>query len=154
LKAIEVFIQNDGEVTSAYYRDLHACGPLGAVAVALFRAQKRSTAAKRYRRGNWKSAAYDVKDWSMGELCKALSAHGQNHGITWGWKQDPEMVRRGDPHSWVMYVDLPGFGQVSFHTDNRKEGPDYPGEWDRMKLSDQRIIGFCDHVMLAGKNGG
>jgi len=54
MTALEVFAQNNGEVTQAYYAKLAALGPGGEIAVALFRAQKRSVAAKKYRRSRYR----------------------------------------------------------------------------------------------------
>ena len=143
MKAKFVFDQNDGEVTKRYYAKLNACGVMGQIAVALFRAQKRSTAAKKYRGRRFKSAAYDVKSWSLSELVKILSGN-PDAGINFGWKPDPS-VPFGDEPSYVLYVDTP-MGQVSFHSPNRGDGPDYAGEWDGQHASQVRIIAFCDAV--------
>lgn len=83
MTAAAVFHQQNGEVTKAFYQRLYAMGPLGRIAVALFRAQKRSSRAKDYRPGKYRRAAYDVKEWSMGELCRELAAYGQ---FRYGWK--------------------------------------------------------------------
>lgn len=144
-KAREVFTQKNGDVTKAYYEELASVGPIGRVAVALFRAQKRSTAAKKYRRGKWTRAAYDVKQWSMDQLCQELEKHGNELGIRYGWKRD-STVLFGDAFSWVLYVDL-WTGQVSFHSPARGQGPDYPGIWDGVGESEHRILRFCDSVM-------
>ena len=146
MKAIEVFNQHNGDVTKAYYTELEALGPVGHIAVCLFRAQKRSSRAKDYTRGKYRRAAYDVKAWSMSELCAALS----NPGLpitSWGWKQDATVVFGEEP-SWVLYVDLPT-GQCSFHSPTRMADPDYPGEWDGTGKSAERIIAFCDQVQSA-----
>jgi hypothetical protein len=147
LSAFHVFKQNDGEVTKAYYAELNALGPAGQVAVALFRAQKRSSAAKTYRRGRWRGAAYDVKAWSMSEAVRLLTAHGRSLGIRWGWKEDPSVLFGNDP-AWVLYCDLPT-GQVSFHNPTCGAGPVYVGEWDGERgASVARICKWCD--MVAG----
>lgn len=140
--AIEVFRQNDGEVTKAFYNRLNALGPAGKLAVALFRAQKRSTAAKSYRRGRYKRAAYDVKSWSLSEISRILTAHGAALGVTWGWKEDVNVLF-GEKASHVLYVDLPGIGQCSFHSLDRGIGPDYGGEWDGQHRSTENILAFC-----------
>jgi len=49
MNASYVFRQNNGDTTKAYYAEMNGKGFLGQLAVALFRAQKRSTAAKKYR---------------------------------------------------------------------------------------------------------
>ena len=163
MNALQVFLQNDGQVTRDYYDRLHACGPLGEVAVALFRAVKRSTAAKRYRRGAHRGAAYEVKSWSIGEVTRLLTAHPELN-FRWGWKIDPATT--GYP--WVLYVDIPRrmalsdisgsalndgcaegveYQQVSFHSPTRGEGPDYPGDWCGDHFSQKRIIELCDRVL-------
>lgn len=144
MRPMEVFRQRGGAVTAAFYLELNACGPAGQVGVALFRAQKRSTAAKQYRRGSHRQEAYKVKSWSMGELCRLLSIHGEALGISYGWKTDPGVLFGNEP-SWVLYIDLPKVGQVSFHNPDRGEGPAYAGEWDgRTGESTMRIIQFCE----------
>jgi len=150
MTAAQVFSQNDGQVTKAYYAELASRGTLGEIAVALFRCQKRSSRAKDYRRGKWRRAAYDVKQWSLGELCRLLSIHGESLGFVWGWKEDPAVVF-GERASQVLYVDLPGFGQCSFHSPDRGEGPRYGGDWDGQHASKERIAAFCDAVMVGEK---
>jgi hypothetical protein len=144
MRAIEVFKQNNGSVTSAYYASLAQKSPLGPIAVALFRAQKRSWRAKQYRRGKWARAAYDVKNWSISELCRLL----KETSWCWGWKRDPSTPG----YEWVLYVDLPfDCGQVSFHNPQRGEGPDYPKDWDQRRECIERIIRFCDLVFFGNK---
>jgi hypothetical protein len=139
LTAREVFEQKDGIVTQSFYNSLNTIGPMGRLATALFRAQKRSSAAKSYKRGKFRHAAYDVKNWSLGEVCRLLSS--ETRTITWGWKRDPKTPG----YEWVLYVELPE-GQVSFHSPERGAGPDYLGEWDNSEKSTDRIIRFCDSI--------
>jgi len=133
-----VFEQQDGEVTKAYYAAMNERGIPGQLAVALFRAQKRSTAAKRYR-NKFSRDAYDVKNWSLSEVCRICSLAPSL--FEWGWKEDPKT--RG--FKWVLYVVLPQ-GQVSFHSASRLNGPDFAGEWDGQHLSKERILAFCDSI--------
>jgi len=138
--ALDVFRQNNGDVTKAYYAEMNQRGFDGQLAVALFRAQKRSSAAKSYRGGRFRRAAYDVKNWSLSEVVRILMNH--HHPICWGWGHD----EKTPGFEWVLYVDLPT-GQVSFHSPDRLGGPDYPGQWDGVKnASADRIIAFCDSV--------
>ena len=137
--AQQVFNQNDGDVTKAYYARLNSMGPMGQLAVALFRAQKRSTAAKRYRGRQYKNAAYDVKNWSLSEICRI--AQSFDHGFRWGWKRDAKTIN----FEWVLYVELPT-GQCSFHSADKLEGPDFPGDWDGIGKSEERICAFCDSI--------
>jgi hypothetical protein len=148
MKAIDVFLGSDGDVTKAYYAELQRAGAIGIVAVNLFRAQKCSARAKVYRggvrgRGSFRGMAYDRKAWSMENLCSALLQHPEA-GVTFGWKKDPQTPLHGEA-SWVMYVDLPQ-GQVSFHSPVRYAGPDYPREFDGARQSAERILEFCDAV--------
>lgn len=147
MKAIEVYQGSDGELTKRYYAELEQRGAAGVVAMNLFRVQKCSARAKVYRggicgRGSFRSMAYDRKGWSLEQLCQILAKHGEALGIRYGWKRDPATLLMGAP-AWVLYVDLPQ-GQVSFHAPSRGEGPDYPGEWDRSKASEERILEFCE----------
>ena len=139
MKAENVFNQQDGDVTKRYYAEMNAKGILGQLAVALFRAQKRSIAAKKYRKGKFTRAAYDVKNWSLSEICRIMKL--SDNAFLWGWKEDPNTP--GYP--WVLYLDSPQ-GQISFHSPDRLEGPDYPKEWDGMRMSKQRVLKFCDEV--------
>ena len=139
MHAAEVFNQQNGEVTKAYYAEMNTKGYLGMLAVALFRAQKRSTAAKRYRGRKFTSAAYDVKNWSLGEVCRILKSWPS--APVWGWKRDPKTPG----YEWVLYVELPT-GQCSFHSPERLDGPDFNGEWRAGKGSEATILEFCDSI--------
>jgi hypothetical protein len=145
LTAHFVYKQNDGEVTKAYYERLNAMGPSGELAVALFRAQKRSTAAKSYRSGRYRRSAYDVKSWSLSEISRILLKFEAALKITWGWKEDPKVLFDDRP-SQVLYVDLPGIGQCSFHSPTRGDGPDYPREWCGHHTSTENILAYCVRV--------
>lgn len=142
--AEEVYRKSDGAMTRAFYADLERLGPAGVVALNLFRAQKCSDRAKKYRggipgKGSYRDMAYQRKNWSMDNLCQVLIEHGAALGIRHGWKIDPQRSF----HKWVLYVDLPT-GQVSFHAERRGAGPDYAGEWDGVRASAERIIAFCN----------
>ncbi len=149
MTALEVFRTSDGQVTRSFYAVLEQRGPLGLVALNLFRAQKCSARAKVYRggirgKGSYKSMAYDRKGWSIEQLSKILAEHGAALGITFGWGMDASQT--WNPH--VLYVDLPQ-GQVSFHSPVRYVGPDYPGDWDGKHASAERIIAFAQGVLDA-----
>lgn len=148
LDALRVYAGSDGELTKRYYALLALSGPVGEIAVNLFRAQKCSARAKKYRGGvrglgSFKGMAYDRKGWAIEQLSKALAAHPEL-GIEFGWKKDPKMSEY-DP-CWVLYIDLPE-GQVSFHSVARYAGPDYPRDWDQQKKSEERILSFCNRVV-------
>lgn len=141
MQARDVFNQNNGDVTKSYYAEMNAIGIEGQLAVALFRSQKRSTAAKQYRGRKHTRAAYDVKNWSLSEVCRLLAT---NIGMPWGWKYDAKAVN----FEWVLYVDLPQ-GQCSFHSPNRISGPDYTGLWAPQRPSYEVICDYCDSISSA-----
>lgn len=149
MDAQKVFDGSDGSITVEYYKLLASKGPIGKLAVALFRAQKCSERAKKYRRGSYRRDAYDRKTWSIGELIKVLEQHPNNvaqYGVRWGWKQDPNVIFDGGP-SWVFYCDIPT-GQVSFHVRDRGQGKAYEGEWDGVRgISQKRVIDFCNQII-------
>jgi len=135
-RAEDVFQQSNGAVTVAYYRRLIERGPMGIIAMNLFRASKTSSRAKAYRGKRFRYASYDVKNYSIQQLCQSLGKH-----LPWGWKRDPYTPG----FEWVLYVDLPT-GQVSFHSGSRLAGPDYHGDWDGQKCSTERVLKFCNQV--------
>lgn len=144
---LRVYTGSNGDATKALYAALESLGPAGAIATNLFRACKTSERAKVYRGGGYRGAAYDRKQWSMDNLAKALAEHGQPLGIAWGWGEDPAQPY----HRWVLYVDLPT-GQVSFHTAQRGEGPDYPKGWDSVRnMGPTRICKWCAALLSAAE---
>lgn len=134
-EVLRIFDGSNGKATAALYARLEALGPIGIVACNLMRAQKCSSRAKQYRRASSKGAAYDTKQWAMGNLCAVLDDHDSELNITWGWKHDPKQ----EFHDQVLYVELPT-GQASFHTNVRGYGPDFIGEWDGKKDGSQSAI--------------
>jgi hypothetical protein len=143
----EIYQGSDGEATRALYAELEKHGPRGVIAVNLFRAQKNSARAKVYRggrrgSGSFKGLAYERKGWALGLLSAHLSKHGQELGITFGWGRDNTQP----VYPLVLYVDLPQ-GQISFHSASRYAGPDYPGQWDGQRVSEERILKFCEEVL-------
>ena len=135
---LSIYEGSDGALTSGLYAALEQLGPAGHVAVNVFRANNASQRAKVYR-GRYKGMAYDRKAWSIENLVKALQNHAATIGVRWGWREDPEQP----VHRWVFFVELPT-GQVSFHTEHRLEGPDFPEAWDGVRgVSPIRICQWC-----------
>lgn len=138
---------SDASVTTKFYRDLDARGPIGMLAHALFKANKSSYRAKRYRGGNgqksFKDLAYERKRSSLYELSQILTKHAESLGICWGWRQD---LKSAHDNSWVLFVAIPQ-GQVSFHSPVRHAGPTFPYEWDGKHVSTERILGFTEMVL-------
>jgi hypothetical protein len=101
-----IYRGSNGEATKALYAELEQLGAVGKVALNLFRACKCSERAKLYRRGKYKSAAYDRKDWSIRNLATALHVQhaAQLLHIGNGWGIDAALRERGDPHHHVLYI--------------------------------------------------
>jgi hypothetical protein len=145
-EATRVFRASDAVATHRFLKELGSRGPLGRLAAALFRCQKASSRAKKYRgkpgigRRPFRELAYGRKGeaiWSLTEVLRdpELAA------MCWGWGSDFAQ----DQNPWVLYLDLPN-GQVSFHSPVQGDGPDYPGSWDHSYSSETRIIEFCDAI--------
>lgn len=140
---LRIYVGSDGVATKVLYEHLRELGPIGEVAINLFRAQKASERAKVYRGGGYREAAYDKKDWSVDNLCNHLTDHASALALIWGWSRDEATI--GFEH--VLYIDLPT-GQVSFHAPRRHSGPDYPGEWDGKRgQSPARIVKWVAQVL-------
>lgn len=155
----QVFDDSDPRATQVLHDRLESCGFQGRLASELFRALKASKRAKDYRGGidaggskiSYRGLSYERKDEALIGLCVLLADN--DTGFVWGWGEDPEEPR----HKHVLYVDLPT-GQISFHSESRKKGPDYPGEWDGARRSTERILAFCEQVLAqegqeAGESG-
>jgi hypothetical protein len=142
-RVLAVYNGSDGDVTKALFAELEKRGPVGVVAVNLFRAQKNSARAKVYRGGGYRGMAYDRKQWALDNLAIALREHGATIGVTWGWGTDAKQAF----YASVLYVDLPQ-GQVSFHSATRGPGPNYGKEWDGARdASPGRICSFVAQVL-------
>jgi hypothetical protein len=138
----KIYEGSNGDATTALYKRLEALGAPGTVAMNLFRAQKASERAKRYRRRAHSQQAYDKKAWSMGLLCRCLAENADRLAVIWGWGRDEKAVGFEN----VLYVDLPT-GQASFHTDHRLEGPDHPTGWCGRGISVGVIIAYTVRVL-------
>lgn len=149
MNATEVYAKSDGQLTKQFYAELSLQGALGVIAINLFRAQKASERAKKYS-PKYRGLAYQKKGWSLEQLAEVLCTHGAQYEIVFGWGRDDK--EHFNP--WVFYVDLPGVGQVSFHSPTRYKGPDYGREWDGQKgVSASRIVQFCQSVYDQSKQG-
>jgi len=67
---------------------------------------------------------YGKKEHLLREACRLAT---EQDWFTWGWKMDPDPPPNGA--EWVLYFEAEG-KQVSFHTFDRGDGPDFPGEWN------------------------
>jgi hypothetical protein len=114
MNPLEVFEGSDAGQTKALYAKLESLGPIGLVALNLFRAQKCSARAELYRGGSLKDMANDRKVWALRNLNSSLLKYSKELRIPWGWRRD--FNKKALP--WKLYVDLPQ-GQVSFHSTER-----------------------------------
>ncbi|MEQ8667583.1 MAG: hypothetical protein RIC12_00335 [Pirellulales bacterium] len=130
--------------TRAFYRRLEKLGRRGRVAAQLFRSQKTSSRAKKYRGGlatiSYSELSYRRKGDSLEKLCELLKEDSLD--MDWGGAWDPDQ----DYAPYILYVDLPQ-GQISFHSISRFSGPDYSTPWDGKHASEDRIVEFAQTVV-------
>lgn len=138
---------SNGGATRRLLSRFRNAGPIGVIAANLFKAQKANERARTYRGGIGRSAghfdsfsdlSYDSKRESIRELCEQLMV--EPCGMQWGWKEGDGTLLR-----FVFYIDLPQ-GQVCFQLDDRFEGPDYFGVWDKTWTNERRVLDFCEEV--------
>jgi hypothetical protein len=91
---------------------------------------------------SYRGLAYGRKGETLKLLSEVLARRGASLGVAFGWGRD-----EGCDNPWVLYVELPTFGQVSFHSRERYDGPDYPCGWDGRCASEERIVNFCQEVL-------
>ena len=143
-EVLGAYLGSDAIRTRTLYAKLSALGPAGEIAVNLLRATQTSERAKVYRRRSSRGAAYDTKGWAMENLAALLAAHAASLGIAWGWGSDD--ATPGFP--WVFYAELPDVGQVSFHSRDRGDGPDYGKPWDGVRgVSGQRACAWAARLL-------
>ncbi len=147
MKALEVFTQQNGEVTKAYYAEMQKLGELGEIAVCLFRAQKRSSRAKDYRRGKFRRLAYDAENVEFAGALQGAEAALRKARHWVGMEGRSERTFRRT--RFVDSVRGPSDGPVQFPQSIRFDGPDYSGEWSGLPNSADVIIRFCDRVASA-----
>lgn len=75
--------------------------------------------AKKYR-GEYRDTYYEKKD----ELVKKLSSLCQELNIPHGYKENDGFPK------YIVYFDLPGCEQISFHINNIPKMPIYSLDWD------------------------
>lgn len=140
---LTVYNGSSGDATKALFARLAGFEPRGTIAINLMRTCKASERAKKYRGGGYRAMAYDKKDWAISELCRAMVLT-PDVIPSWGWGFDVKAI--GFEH--VLYVDIPGTGQVSFHTSYRKDGPSYSGQWDGVHgVAPHRICRWVEAVL-------
>lgn len=142
MNAFEAFNVRDQSITCRFQNDLLSRGKIGQIAFGLFRAQKRSTLAKTYRRG-MRHKSYDAKNEALHYLDTCLTLWADELGYRWGWQHDSQQ----EFHNQVLYFEDGVFGQASFHAQRASSNKRFEGKWDRRKASADVIIAFCDHVI-------
>lgn len=141
----DCYYGSDGFRTTALYERLKKeGGGRGLIAVNLLRSCKNSERAKGYKSRRSVGAAYGTKDWALGQLVDALILHGGAAGFEWGWGYDAKAVA----YENVLYVEVPGCGQVSFHMSHRLAGPDHGKPWDGVRgVAAARVIRYAETVL-------
>jgi hypothetical protein len=79
-----------------------------------------SSLGKKYG-GEWSYAYYEKKN----DLIHQLITHFQAQGWIFGKHKSD-----GAGPKWIVYFEIPGCEQLSFHADLDVDIPDYPREWD------------------------
>jgi hypothetical protein len=116
--------------TNKAKRRLNKIAGSSAVAAAVRLAleiEDRNITAKKYR-GSYKDRAYEDKHKLILDLCDLFMGHGWTYGIQ--GSQVPCATH-------VIYFDIPGCGQLSWHFSLEYEDgfPRYEGKWDGQKNS-------------------
>jgi hypothetical protein len=152
-----IYEGSDGAATKALYTELAGYGPIGIVAINLFRAQKcaaRATfisdwiatlprAEQEHQNAHYAVLVFSRRHYALVQLAAVLGECAADLGIGYGWGCDLTAPR----YPWVLYVDLPT-GQVSFHALTKGDGPAYPGVWDGVvDASAERIIAFVNLIL-------
>lgn len=148
--ALDVFSTRDGQVTVEYQNDLLIRGKPGQLAFGLFRAQKRSTLAKSYRKRGHRGRAYDGKSEALRYVDAVATMSGScldGFLLEWGWGLDPRTTK----YDQVLYCDLQAgtsqLGQCSFHSEQAYSRKKYPNKWDSSRASVDVVSDYCDWVM-------
>lgn len=138
------FDASDASLTIGYQDALLQRGAIGQVAFGLFRAQKRSAKAKKYRRSNRRNA-YDSKNDAIKYVDAALTLSKDVDYIEgWGWQYDPATIG----YENVLYVQT-CFGQCSYHCAQKFSDKVFRWEWDTNSSSRQTVLRLCDAVVGA-----
>lgn len=140
LQAINPFQTTDGDEVIDYCTALCERGLIGGLAVCLFRTQNNSSRAKRNHRS--RSSRYENKNGQILTLCRFLERFAEGLAVDWGWREDDQQAY----HRQVLYVDTPE-GQVSFHTADRLQGPDYEKPWCQKRPSEDRLLGLFAEIL-------
>lgn len=144
MRASEAFDARDAELTIGYQNELLMRNKAGQLAFGLFRAVKRSQRAKAYR-GSLRRSSYGAKDDALKYIDYLLQRCARELHVEWGWQRDNKAVN----YEHVLYVDLPGCGQASFHCSERHSQKPYNGKWDESSKSTASVLMYCENSMHA-----
>lgn len=141
---LEAFNASDQEKTTVFQDELMCRGRTeGQLAFGLFRAQKRSSRAKEYRRRSHKQNSYAGKAEALKYVDAVLSSWGDELDVNWGWRVDPRQAF----HKHVLYVDFGSGYQCSFHSEVRYSEREFDGKWDSSSSSTRTVLEYCDQVV-------
>lgn len=151
MNVADIYHGSNAAATRKLLKQLESSGHAGRIAAQMFRAQKTSSRAKKYRGGkdnsdgvfkSFRTMAYETKAKALFALCRLLMA--DDCGMAWGWHHN-RCAARNEPE-FVLYVELPT-GQVSWHVLHRYDGPDFAGKWDEARgTSEHRVIAHVQAV--------
>ena len=85
-----------------------------------------STQAKKYRLSEWTTKKYKEKSELIEKLIRLCEIEGWRYG-----KHNSDNFQT----KHIVYFELPGCEQISFHTNLRFEISEYPNQWDGKKQS-------------------
>jgi len=149
IHALEAFETRSRDKTVEFQNDLLCRGRAGQLAFGLFRAQKRSTLAKTYRRHNDRQSSYDGKNEALQYLDAVLSRWGAAMKIEWGWQVD----RKTEVHQHVLYVQLTDKRQCSFHSGKCYSEKAFPDQWIPKPPVVDTVLWYCDAVLARVEPG-
>lgn len=124
-------------------RKLSASSPLAGAALLALLAEDYSTQGKKYA-GKWSRRCYERKHAILMDLAALCWQHAWPFGV----HADP-----GGGTTHVIYFDLPGCDQISFHvTLSADHGlPAYAGQWDGRRASTMAKLDRFARDLLNGR---
>lgn len=102
-----------------------------------------STQGKKYGRSEWSDEKYREKTELIEKLCRLCEIEGWLYGkhFSDNWQT-----------KHIVYFELPGCEQISFHTNLSIEIPDYPKQWDGKTHSTLQKLEAAITAFLADEN--
>lgn len=91
------------------------------------------------RCGGTGNCNYGDDDWPDYHTCDLCHGSGKSNRVT-----------RQRQQTHIIYFDIPGAGQLSWHYSPKEPLPDYPGQWDGMVGSTLPKLAAAVSTVLAG----